>query len=139
MLKFCTPLESLNYYSLELGIDIGDRMISILLFADDIVLISENENDLQILLDKVFECSYKWKIKLCSYKWKIKFNAKKSNVIHFRHDEKTSVSFNIGRDYVNNVSQCKYLGIELNEFMDFDVTADNLARAGNRALGAIIN
>ena len=55
MLKFCTPLESLNYYSLELGIDIGDRMISILLFADDISLISENENDLQILLDKVFE------------------------------------------------------------------------------------
>jgi hypothetical protein len=33
------------------GIDIEGENICILLYADDIVLIAENENDLQLLLD----------------------------------------------------------------------------------------
>ena len=33
------------------GIDIDGEKLAILLYADDIVLLAENENDLQLLLD----------------------------------------------------------------------------------------
>ena len=35
---------------LGLGVPVGDMKLSILLYADDIVLITENENDLQTML-----------------------------------------------------------------------------------------
>ena len=47
--------------------------ISILLYADDIVLIAENEQNLQEMLNFM----YNW--------WKLKLNINKSNVIHFRN------------------------------------------------------
>ena len=34
--------------SLDKGITIGNEKVSILLYADDIVIIAENENDLQL-------------------------------------------------------------------------------------------
>jgi hypothetical protein len=60
--------------NLNLGIDIGLTKISILLYADDIVIIAESENELQTILDTVHE----W----CS-NWRLKINRDKSNVIHF--------------------------------------------------------
>ncbi len=38
---------------LNIGISIGDISISILTYADDIVLLAENEKDLQCRLDKL--------------------------------------------------------------------------------------
>ncbi len=40
----------------NLGIDIGGFRISILLYADDIVVLGESEHDLQKMLD----CVYNW-------------------------------------------------------------------------------
>ena len=40
---------------LGLGINVNGYNLSILLFADDIVLLSRNENDLQVMLDFVNE------------------------------------------------------------------------------------
>ncbi len=54
--------------SVNTGIEIDGHNICIFLYADDIVLLSDTEEGLQKLLDKVYE----W-----SSKWKIKFNAKK--------------------------------------------------------------
>ncbi len=62
--------------SLNLGVFIDGHRISILLYADDIVLLGETEKDLQKMLDSV----YKW-----SKKYKIKFNVSKSNIVHFRN------------------------------------------------------
>ena len=61
--------------SLDIGIEIGDEKISILLYADDLVLVSSSEEDLQILLHKLNT----W----CQNNG-IKINEHKSNVIHFR-------------------------------------------------------
>ena len=61
--------------SLNKGIPIGDQNLSILLYADDIVILSENASDLQIMLDKIYD----W-----SFKNMVRFNPKKSNVVHFR-------------------------------------------------------
>ncbi len=52
---------------LNLGVTIDGHRISILLYADDIVLLCVTEKDLQKMLDSV----YKW-----SKKYKIKFNVR---------------------------------------------------------------
>ena len=49
---------------LGLGIPIGSRKIHILLYADGIVLLAENESDLQKLLNKLHEWCKKWQLQL---------------------------------------------------------------------------
>lgn len=118
--------------ALGLGVQFDNRSISILLYADDIILLSETEEGLQKMLD----CVYSW-----SKKNKIKFNASKSNIVHFRskRQARTTFKFHLGNVVLNTVQQYKYLGIILNEYLDFSVTAQVLADSANRALGAIIN
>ena len=118
--------------ALNAGVHIGDSQVSILLYADDIVLVSETADGLQSVLDKVDE----W-----SVKWRVKFNNKKSNVVHFRkpYIPHTNHTFILGDAHLDIVHQYKYLGIICNEYLDFNVTAKALADAGSRALGAVIN
>ena len=73
--------------SLNLGVDIGCMIMSILLYADDFILLASNERDLQILLN----CLYKW-----TCKWRVCINESKSNVIHFRKPNKRQYKFIIG-------------------------------------------
>ena len=61
---------------LNLRISIDDITISILLYADDIVLIAETEKNLQIMLDQVYKY---W----CN-RWNMNVNIAKSQIIHFR-------------------------------------------------------
>ena len=65
---------------------IGNEIISLLMYADDIALIAPNEHNLQEQLD-VINC---W----CN-EWKLKINASKTQIVHFRqHTKKThSISF----------------------------------------------
>ncbi len=117
--------------SLNLGIDIGGFRISIL-YADGIVLLGESEQDLQ----KILDCEYNW-----NKKFKVKFNTRKSNIVHFRKPSqpRSSFKFVLGNTELNIVGQYKYLGIILNEFLDYDVTAQVLSDAANRAFGSVIN
>ncbi len=118
--------------SVNIGINIDGINVCILLYTDDIVLLSETEEGLQKLLDNVYE----W-----SKKWKIKFNAQKSNILHVRqpHVPRTDYSFKLGDINLSKVEQYKYLGIVINEFNYYNVTAKCLADAANRALGSVIN
>ncbi len=58
---------------LKLGVKIGNKKVSILLYANDIVLLSDTENGLQAMLNVV----HKW-----GQKCMINFNEKKSNIVH---------------------------------------------------------
>ncbi len=66
-------METLN--GLDIGINIDVRKVCALLYADDVVLVSESPCDLQKLLDAL----YNW----CC-KWKLRVNYEKSKIIHFR-------------------------------------------------------
>ena len=57
------------------GIKLDNINISILLYADDIVLISESDQNLQDILDYM----HRW-----CFNWKLKLNVDKSSVVHFR-------------------------------------------------------
>ena len=103
-----------------------------LMYADDLVFISETESDLQ----NMFNCLGNW----CS-KWRITVNVNKSHVIHFRNarQEKTNYRFLLNEQTIGIVDKCKYLGLVLHEYLDFKITSGILADSGGRALGAIYN
>jgi hypothetical protein len=110
----------------NLGIKLGNIKVSILLFADDIVLIAENEEKLQKMLDIV----HKW----CS-KWRLAVHKDKTKVMHFRkvRQARSWYVFKYGNIDLEVVNKYKYLIIVLNEHLNFTVTADILAGAGGRA------
>ena len=64
--------------NLNLAININNYKLSILLYADDMVLIANTETDLQ----KMLTTMYDW-----GMKWRLNINVAKSNVIHFRKKE----------------------------------------------------
>ena len=41
--------------NMKLGIKVGNEICNILLYADDMVLVANNENDLQLMLDTMHE------------------------------------------------------------------------------------
>ena len=70
--------------ALNLGMQMEDLKICVLLHADDIVIISENEEKLQELLDHVHE--------LCK-KWQLDLNIDKTQIVHFRKSRKQWTTF----------------------------------------------
>ena len=91
---------------LNLGIQVGEKQISILLYVADIALVAENDTALQTMLDTLFNWCCKWHLMV---------NNSKSAVVHFRKSKKgcTKSKFNIGSKSVRRVSQYKYLGVIL--------------------------
>ena len=74
----------------------------VLLYADDTVLISDNETDLQNTLNIFFEYCETWKLKVNIDKTKIIiFGAKKTNHLEFR----------LGNAIIEIVERYKYLGV----------------------------
>lgn len=113
------------------GVCIENETIYILLYADDIVLITENERDLQYLLDVLSN----W----CSLNT-MTVNPQKSNIVRFRPASvaRTAQVFTCGSNNSQVVSQNTYLGILLDEHLDFDKTAKSVAKSAGRALGLLI-
>ena len=123
---------ALEIKSSNIGLKIDNNLlVNILLYADDIVLLAENENDLQSLLFLV----QNW----CK-KWRLEVNLSKTNILHVRNSRKIQSKFVF---LFNNrpVTYCKhysYLGITLNEFLDFKFTCQVQADSAGRALSSII-
>ena len=115
-----------------LGVSLDDINIPILLYADDIVLISENEPNLQKMLDHVDS----W----CK-KWQMRVNVDKTKVVHFRNKRKNKTCFNfkINGSEIEIVNQYQYLGIIFDEHLTFEKCAKALSDSGGRALGSVIS
>ena len=122
-------IEGIN--GLDKGIKCGNNQSSCLVYADDIILLSESENDMQTMLDFTND----W----CN-KWRLGINHSKSNCMHFRNKGKSRSKylFKVKGYVLEYTDTYKYLGIFINDFLDFSYTADTLAQAGSRALGSVI-
>ena len=109
----------------------GDETLSMLLYADDIVMVARNEQEMQILLDKLHDWCRRWRVLI---------NTDKSKVVHFRNGrrERTEFQFKIGRNILELTEKYKYIGVIFTEKNDFTLNAENLARGGGRALGSVI-
>ena len=108
------------------------EQLCLLLYADDIALMAENEQDLQEMLNVLDE----W----CN-NWDVLVNTKKSQVLHFRPQSKcvTEFDFKLGEVTMSKVNQYKYLGLVLDYKLDFNVTAQTVAKSASRALGLLIS
>ena len=121
---------------IELNIDaietnIETEVINILLYADDIVLLAQNEPDLQLLLNIVEP----W----CK-KWRLEVNLTKTNILHVRVKRKmqSKYMFLFNNRPVPYCTFYNYLGVNINEHLDYNFTARILAESAGRALSCII-
>ena len=116
----------------KLGINIGNHRVSCLLYADDLVILSENEVNLQAML-----------ISLCNWceKWNIKINIKKSNIILFHPNRRknSEFEFKINNQVINDVDYYKYLGVYMDANLKMNITIKRFAESGSRSLGTIIS
>ena len=122
---------ALRIKALGKGVLIDEDLVCLLMYADDIVLISDNAEDLQLMLN----CLNEW----CSAN-SMSVNASKSNVIHFRPNSvlKINSEFRCGTQNLIITDRYTYLGITLNEFLDFSATAKAVVQSASRALGLLI-
>ena len=120
---------ALKIKSFNIGVPVGNEIVSLLLYADDIVLMAETEAELQFLLNEL----HAWCISNSMH-----VNNIKSNVVHFRvpSKAKTSVNFTCGPGVINVVDKYTNLGITITEFLDYEV--EIVAQSASRALGLLI-
>ena len=116
------------------GVTIGHngQRITVLVYADDLILLSETESGLNMLLRKLND----W----CS-KWRVLINTSKTKVMHFRKKsvKQTNSKFMIGTEELEIVKNYRYLGNIIDEHCNSGTTAEALSSAGSRALGHILN
>ena len=103
----------------------NNERVSRLLYADDIVLVSENEIDLQIMLDNL----HVW----CE-QWGLVVNGDKSKVVHFRNPsvQGTHFKFNCGDLPIDGTDRYKHLSLWLTEHLDMNIMANEVAKSAHR-------
>jgi hypothetical protein len=95
----------------NLGAIINNINVSIIVYADDILLICSVDAHLQHLLD------------ICnkfSEKWRLKFNANKSHIIEFGKQFYEKSIFYLNDTEITKSEKIDYLGISIDKNLDFD-------------------
>jgi len=117
--------------SANLGIDIDGFNLSILLYADDIVVCTDEEIKLQRMLGIMKD----W----CN-KWRLSINGDKTQIVHFRKPSVTRSEFEFffGQTQLMYSRTYKYLGFIFHENMTFSEGRRVLSESAGR-LGAVIN
>ena len=111
------------------GVDIDGRNVISLLYNHDLALVTETEDDQQRMLDILL-------------KWiegnKMHAHLDKSKIMHFRNKE-TNRLFNFDNEHIEVVSSYQYLGIVLDEYLNFQSTAKYFTHSATRVLGLVIS
>ena len=76
-----------------------------------------------------------------SHKWMLKINNGKTKVVHFRKASTpaTEYTFNIGDTVIERTDSYRYLGLHINDTLDFNFGVSILSQSSSRALGTIIS
>ena len=117
---------------LNCGIVFNNNSLSLLLYADDIVLLAPSEEKLQLMLDTLSN----W----CK-RWQMKVNDKKSKVMHCRprRSRQTKYDFRLDNTVIEKVDVYKYLGFTFDQHMTFNTGIELLSSSAGRALGGVIS
>lgn len=108
-------------------VDLNGKSISCLLYADDLVLISQTANGLQKLLDK---------LKTYCDMWNLKVNTDKTKVIIFNKSGKLlkGFSFSYETQLIELVTEYKYLGIIFKASGSFTYASSILSKKASKAM-----
>ena len=116
---------------LNMGIHFEDVFINILLYADDVLLIAESENELQCMINKVAEWCQKWRLAV---------NCNKTNIIHFcKKNVNKLYTFTIFNEPIEVVESYRYLGLMLFEDLNITKSVEILVNSASRAFGSMLN
>ena len=88
------------------GIQIGDEKLSILMYADDIVIMTESREDMQECLNAV---------ETYAVDFKVKFGAAKSQVLVVNGPDEPEEDWHIGDTVIKQTKEYKYLGVKFRE------------------------
>ena len=112
----------------EVGVKCGDQLISVLMYADDAVIVAEDEKSMKRGLETLAE----W----CN-EWAVEINVEKCGVMHMRRKgvRRTDKKFYVRGEEVRVVEEYKYLGCVVNEHLQSVRMVEERAKAGAGALG----
>lgn len=115
---------------LQIGVNIDETCLSILLYADDIALIAPDEVSLQLMLNTVNDWCTRWRLTL---------NQGKTKIVHFRGPSvsRSEFKFVCGDKDIEYSTSYRYLGLWFNEFMNMKQTVTELVKSASRALSAL--
>ena len=108
----------------------SDNEISLLMYADDRVLISGSVEDLQNTLNT---------LNIWCNKWWLAVNESKTKIVHFRNKNQvqSDYSFKCGEKDLASESEYKYLGFLFNEHLDMEKSVSAVTKAASCALRAV--
>ena len=108
----------------------GNHRFNCLMYADDLIILSESATGLQSCLDKLKEYLVKWDLNL---------NLKKKKIMRFSKGGKNNnIPFFFNDNIVKQATEYKYLGTIITDTGNFRLNKTNLKRKGIRASYIII-
>ena len=115
---------------LNVGVPVADMCISLLLYADDIVLFAPDEEKLQSMLNVVD----KW----CRT-WGMEINSKKTQILHVRNYQipRSTYQFSCGDWLLNYTDTYKYLGYMIHEHLCETKNVEIMTACASRSFGRI--
>ena len=112
------------------GVEINNNKLNCLMYADDLVLISNSAKDLQHSINTLNKHADKWKLKI---------NTSKTNIMVFnkagRFIEKET--FKCNDQHINIVDKQTYLGLDLTPSGRFTYARGTLVKKGTKVLATI--
>ncbi len=102
--KLYSEIIAIVIRSLGFGIEYGKMKIDILMYADDVILMTSCLKEAQIMLNE---------LSIISETHQIKFNASKTNVMVMDGDHNEKVELYLCKELITQTNTIKYLGTEL--------------------------
>jgi hypothetical protein len=114
------------------GVVCERAIVSLLLFADDMVLIAPNPQSLHLMLATVSDWCQRMGIKM---------NLEKTKIMHFRKKHRNrprcSYTFTTREGIIEYVHEYKYLGVHINEHLNWEESLSRITVKARRALAGV--
>ena len=109
-------------------IKLGNLNVNLLMYADDIILLSKSKSGLQKSLDAC-----------CTYfnKWKLEINTNKTKILIFNQTKALNGEFYYGKQQIKVVTEYKYLGLIINSTGSFKSAVSELLIKAKRAYACL--
>jgi len=114
-----------------------DIKVSLLLFADDIVLMAESKRELQVMLNVVDEYSKLFRFRFNKDKCSVMIFEKKQNRRQTEEKEKPIEKFYLGGEELKIASHYKYLGLLVDKDFTWQQHVENLIAKAQKKMKAI--